>query len=352
MKLTKIFGKRMTVADGLRLPVSRHFYYSTFGVRGRYSTSHNVGGLFICEGKPGTGFFVRNTESHSYRRFVTACRKKNEQNFFTLLLGKEPNFDKEYSLVDKAFASIDDEKKRAILSSYQNMLGLAKEEELLQRIVRAVKDKMGHKPNKRLVSVLTHYKSSIASLERDARSAQMNYANMMNEEQAAEWNKVVETFHLLVESRRVWSVFSENGIPAYQQVFFDMGIFDYIQSPGDTPVMRDHKGIHYYLYPDGVIKANSSVDFNFIEWKNINVQFTVVDISTLGVRPQFNSHKRKKSHSKHTDALSTLYGTSRQQVVGEIYIPELDIRFFVNHTGPAEDFAKVINDYKSKYKKH
>ena len=349
MNLTKIFGNRMTVADGLRLPVSRHFYYSAFAVRGRYATGSHMGGQYVCEGAPGTGFFIRNTESHSYARFVSACRKKNDQSFFTLLFGREPSFDKEYKRVDAAFSRIDDEKSRSILSAYQNVLGLAKEEELLQRIVRAVKDKMGHKPNKRLTSVLTHYKSSIASLERDARSAQLNYSNLLGEEQAAEWIKVVETFHLLVNARRVWAVFNDNGNPAYQQVFFDMGIFDYIQQPGDTPVMRDQREVHYYLYPDDIVAARSSVDFDFVEWKDVEVQFNVVDISTLGVRPQFNSHKRrKKHHGNHTDALSTLYGTTRQQVVGELYFPKFDIRFYVNHTGPAEDFAKAISDYKTK----
>lgn len=347
-----MFGKRMTVADGLRVPISRHFYYSTFGVRGRYATGAHMGGQFVCEGTPGTGFFIRNTESHSYRRFVTACRKRNDQNVLTLLLGKEPNFDKEYARVDNAFAGIEDENKRRILSSYQNVLGLAKEEELLQRIVRAVKDKMGHKPNKRLVSVLTHYKSSIASLERDVRSAQYNYANHLSEEQAADWAKVVETFHLLVDSRRVWSVYTDEGMSAYKQVFFDMGIFDYVQSPGDTPVMRDYRDLHYYLYPDGVVAARSSVDFDFREWNDVDVQFNVVDISTLAVRPKFNSHKKGNKHgSSHTDALSTLYGTTRQQVVGELYFPQLDIHFYVNHTGPAEDFARAVGAYKMKYQK-
>ena len=351
MNLTTFFGKRMTVADGLRLPVSRHFNYSTFGVRGRYATGAHVFGQYVCAGTPGTGFFIRNTESHSYQRFVTACRKRNEQNLLTLLLGKEPNFDKEYKRVDAAFANITDENKRRILSCYQNVLGLAKEEEMLQRIVRAVKDKMGHKPNKRLTSVLTHYKSSIASLERDVRSAQYNYANHLSEEQAAEWHKVIEAFHLLVESRRVWAVYNENGAPAYQQVFFDMGIFDYIQSPGDTPVMRDEDGKCYYIYPDGIVAARSSVDFDFHEMKNVDIQFNVVDISTLGVRPKFNSHKKGSKHKgSHTDALSTLYGTTRQQVVGELYFPQLDIRFFVNHTGPAEDFAKALGAYKTKFK--
>lgn len=337
----------MTVAEDLRVPVSRHFYYSIFGVRGRYDhQAHNNN--FVCDSTPGTGFFVRNSESHSYHRYVNSIRNSQKQNIFTLLFHKEPNFDRENARVDAAFANVKNDEERHILSSYQNVLGLAKEEELLQRIVRAIKDKMGRHSNKEMVSILSHYKSSIASLERDVRSSQLNFNILLTEEQKVEWAKVIEAFHLLVESRRVWSVYLEDSTPSYQQVFFDMGIFDYIQVPGDIPIMRDYKGLHYYLLPSGMVVARSSVDFDFHPWKDNDVQFSVVDISTLAVRPQFNSHKsHKKKHNKvKTDALSTLYGTTRAQVVGELYFPLLDLRYFVNHTGPAEDFAKAINNWK------
>lgn len=347
MKLKNIFAKRMLVAEGMRLPVSRHFYYSTFGVHGRYDQGSHIAG-FIIEGFPGSGFFIRTTESHSYRRFVTAIRKKNNQSILTLLLRKEPDFDKENQRIEEAFAKTGNEDVKRILSAYQNVIGLAKEEELLQRIVRAIKDKMGNHPNKSMVSVLSHYKSSIASLERDVRSAYLDMANEISDEQKASWEKVVEAFHLLVNSRRVWSVYNDGTVPCYEQVFFDMGVFDYIHSPGDTPLMRDHKGMRFFLYPTGLLAARSSVDFDFYRWKDVDVKFSVVDISTLAVRPQFNSHSTHKHKSKHknTDALSTLYGTTRAQVVGEISIPAIDARFFVNHTGPADDFVRALNEYK------
>ncbi|MBP5547884.1 MAG: hypothetical protein J6X58_03205 [Bacteroidales bacterium] len=345
MKLINLFRKRLTVADGLRLPVSGHFYYSTFAVRGRYDNS-SLFSAFVCEGTPGTGFFVRNTESHSYRRFVDKCRAKNKQNLLTFILRKEPDFDKEYQRIEQVFSNLDDERKRNILASYQNVVSMAKDEEILQRIVRAIKDKMGNHPKKSLVSVLTHYKSSIASMERDVRSVQINYNKTLSDGQKEEWAKVVEAFHNIVNARRVWSVYLEDNNPAYEQVFFDMGIFDYIQSPGDTPVMRDHRDLHYYLYPDCLVRARSSVDFDFYSWNEVEFSFSVVDISTLAVRPRFDSHKRHK-HGDHSDALSTLYGVTRQQVVGEIYCPALDLRFFVNHTGPAEDFVKAVNAWKN-----
>lgn len=338
----------MTVADGVRLPVSRHFYYSTFGVRSRHDNIARTGN-YVCSGTPGTGFFIHSSESHSYRRFVNEKRNKLNQNLLTLLLRKEPNFDRELKRVNEAYAKMTDEDRTRILSSYQNVLALAKEEELLQRVVRGIKDKMGNRPNKMMVSILSHYKSSIATLEHDVKGTQIQSGAGMDEASLAAWEKVVEAFQALVESRRVWSVYLDGDAQAYEQVFFDMGIFDYIQAPDDTPMMRDHQGMQYYLYPKGLIAARSSVDFDVYHWKDLDMQFHVVDITTLAVRPNFNSHhsgKKKKRHS-HTDALSTLYGTTRAQVVGEITIPKLNLRFFVNHTGPAEDFVKALNAYKS-----
>ncbi|MBP5515605.1 MAG: DUF4236 domain-containing protein [Bacteroidales bacterium] len=348
-KLKNLFAKRILVADGVRVPVSRHFYYSTFGVRGRNDNIARTAN-YVQGDTPGTGFFSRSSESHSYRRFVTEERKKTKQNPMTLLLGKEPNFDKEMKRVEKAFEGVDNDDKRRILSAYQNVLAQAKEEEQLQRVVRAIKDKMGGHPNKMLVSILSHYKSGIATLEHDVAATQINVTAEMTDECKEAWKKVIEAFDLIVNSRRVWSVYMEEGDQAYQQVFFDMGIFDYIQSFFDTPVMRDHEGNHYYVYPKGLIAARSSVDFDFYSWKDLDVEFNVVNISALAVRPTFSTRRSSGKHGKkHTDAISNLYGTTRAQVVGEVCIPKLGLHFYVNHTGPAEDFVKALKEFVKEY---
>lgn len=338
--------KRILVAEGLRMSVTRHFIYSDFAVKWHRDNVTQLS-IFVVEGKPGTGFFMRSSDSQSYRQFVAASQRKNKQNFFTLLLRKEPDFDKEYELARKAYETAKNDQERRILSCYQNVVTLARDEEQLQRVVRAVKDKMKDRPTKRYLSILSHYKSSINRLERDAHEAQINYAKDMDETQLRLWGKVVDAFQLLTESRRVWAVFIDQGENSYKQVFFDMGVFDYIKSPGETPVMRDQEGRHYYLYPDGLVASRSSVDFDFHPWASMEVKFGVVDISMLAVRPQFNTRRSSKHRHKGTDAMSTLYGASHSQVVGEIYFPKLDLRFYVNRTGPAEDFVKALNEWKS-----
>lgn len=346
MKKTHLFGKRIWVAEDLRLRVSRHFHYSNFLVLDHSNKASHLRG-FVCEGTPGTGFFVRSTDSHSYWRFVSSCQKRQKQNVWTLILHKEPDFTRESHRVETALAGCHDELKKRILSSYQNVIGMAKEEELLQRIVRAVKDKIQKRSTGVLQSILMHYKSSISRLEKDARLAQLDFGASLNEAQQEAWGRVVQAFQEVLDSRRIWSVFIEQGVQAYQQVFFDMGFFDYIKSPGDTPVMRDHNGVHYYLYPEALVVARSSVDFDCYPLKDLEFICSDVDISTLAVRPQFSSHRRRRKHRSYsTDALSTLYGTTHGQKVGSLQLPRLNAQFFVSHTSSVHKLVSALNDYK------
>jgi len=268
-----------------------------------------------------------------------------KQNLKTLLLRKEPDFEKELQRAEQVMSHTTDKEKKRILSIYYNVLTLAKEEELLQRIVRGIKDKMGHGHKSMYSSILSHYKSSIATLEHDVASAQYNIKSDLTDEQMAAWEKLVDAFRDMADARRVWSVYIEDSKEWYQQVFFDLGIFNYIQSPVDTPIMRDHKNQHYYLYPRGIVRSRTSTDFDIFSWKDIHVNFNVMDINTLAVRPEFSSHLKRRHKKEHQDALTALYGYTHGSVVGELLFPELDLRFFVNHTEPVEKFVRSISAF-------
>lgn len=344
MNLKNLFSRHIQVADGVTVPVSRHFYYSTFGVCGRHDNIVRTGN-YVCSGTPGSGFFFRKCDSHSYHVFVRAQRRNLKQSMKTLLLGREPNFEKEMHRTEQALKTVTDKESQRILSVYYNVLMLAKEEELLQRIVRGIKDKMGHGNKSMYTSILAHYKSSIATLEHDVAAAQHNIKNDLNETQMEAWTNLVNAFNEMGDSRRIWSVFIEDGKEWYQQVFFDLGIFDYIQSPVDTPIIRDHNNLHYYLYPEGILRARTSTDFDFFRWKDIHVTYNPMDINTLAVRPEFTSHLTKRSKGNRQDALTALYGYTHGSMVGELLIPEMNLRFFVNHTEPVEAFVRAISAF-------
>lgn len=356
MKIEKLFAKRVSVADGLKVKVDPHFFFSTFGVRGRYETVTKTG-QYIPSIHPGTGFFARPSDSSSYRHFVREQRKVTKQNLWTLIARKEPSFEREQKAVEAAIKQSTGNRSD-FLSRYLSTLLIAKEAEMVDRCMRGIKDKL-HKDrsNKFYSSVLSQYKGRYATLQHDVKSSQGDIANTLTDETRPYWQKVVETFELLAQARRLWHVVSTDEGDSYRQVFFDLGVFDYVHSPFDTPVMRDSEGLHYYLYPAGIIRARSNVDFDWFSLKDVDFEFSVVDLNTLDVTPTFgSSKKKKKKHHKghqdyvHTDAASTLFATTgRERVVGRIGIPQLGLVFFVNRTGPAEDFVKAINDFKDKF---
>lgn len=344
----KLFSyKRKTVAEGLRVPVSRHYFYSTFGVRGRYATIDQLG-TFVTLDTPGTGFFAHASDSHSYQHFVAECRKKQKQNFWTLITHKEPNYAREQHLVESVLNKTDDVHKKIILEHYLNCLIIGKEAEEMERIIRAVKDKMKRSRKSYHTSVISHYKSQIATLEHDISASRLNVKDGMDESTLKLWETVVDKFEVVVNARRLWSV--EAGgthVPdVYHQVFADMGVFDFINSPFDTPIIRDHRNNTYYLFPKALIRARSSVDFDIIPLDTLTFQFVSVDINTL-VNYKTNAPKHKKNgHGKPHDAVSNLYGMCHGQLVGEIYVPEIDLRLLCNRKESAEEFVRAINDFK------
>lgn len=350
MKINHLFCKWMTVADGMRVPVSRHFRYSQIGVRGRYAAI-DMYGAFLTTDAPGVGFFMKSSDSHSYRKFVNEYKQKQKQNFWTLISGKEPNFDRQIKLVEGALETCsNDPEKAKILATYQSCLYIAKEAEMLERIVQGIKDKMGSHTNKLYVSVVSHYKSRIATLDHDIRAAQINVKNGMDEAKLASWGNVVDQFHQLVDARRVWSV-KKGGVEspdAFVQVFADMGIFDFVQSPFDTPILRDYNGTHYYFYPSGIVRARSSVDFDMIPYHELTVKASVVDLNSLSGGVDFTMTQAGKNKNKkyaHSDVVSSLYGQTRGNTLGALSFPELDLTFLCNHVGPTKDFADALNKY-------
>lgn len=268
----KIFpSKMMRVSDHVRIPVTQYFSYNTFGILGNYDAKYHYV-KYVCTGTVGTGFFVRDTESQSYNYFVKDQRKAIKPNYWKMLLGKEFSFKKEMARVNAALSETDDSLRRRIFDSYLNCLTLARNEEVLERIANSLRKRIKGRPNPKLSSPLKHYKNRIAALEHEIRLTQLNVKDLCNEEQLEAYGKMVMAFRETCTVRRIWdlSVPGVNG-HRHKQVFWDLGVFDFIQSPWYLPVMRDGNGLCYYWLPTFVIKARSSVDFDILPYDTITM---------------------------------------------------------------------------------
>ena len=363
---------RKTIAKGLTVWVSNHYCPTLFGIRGHYESSYKSGQYVEC-GAPGTGFFVRNSSSHSYKNFCKEERAKLLPQYKNMVQGKEFSFEKEIERVTKAKEGNTNPIRDMILESYLNVLPLAKEAEEAERYVNGIKELSHHRHH--LTSYQSHVmsgiKSKIARLGHDVRDIQLYIPKLCGEERYQQFAEVAKQFTQVASSHRIWSV-RENyeGLEAaFTQVYFDLGIFNFIQAPLMTPMMRDAEGRKIFFYPEFVIRAKDSVDFEVFEMKSLTFLFREVPydmISNMVIDSYYDVddsssstrlHRRNYEQfgdgllvNKDSKALNDMEEETkiRERVVGELYVPEMKMRYYVRDVKALRTFVHTLNEYKDK----
>lgn len=333
--------------EELKVPVSRHYYLSTFGVRQRHDANISEGGDFVCTGVPGTGFFVRNTDSHSYHKFVRAQKAGHGNGFWNMLTGKEPSYKRELKRVRQALKTETEAERIHFLERYQNCLELGKQAELLQRLEQGVKDKVGHHLHKNAISLLTNMKGQLATLQHDMQAAEIKPLETANDEQRTTWNSLQKAFASLMDSRRLFSVEKDpkTAQRSYVQVFADKGIYNFIWMQGDTPLLRDAKGNVFYFYPQGMIRTAANREFEIFRYDRLTVHYQPVDLNTLseGNGANFNEKDLRRRHrTAKGDAMSNLYGISRNGRMAQVSFPEAGLDILCSKPEKAEAFVKAL----------
>lgn len=367
--------KRMQVVKGMTLWVSNHYVPTIFGIRGHYETAYKSG-QYVEMGSPGTGFFARQSTSKAYKEYYkTELAKQKKPRYWDLLFGKEFSFDKEIGRATQALRATSDEDKAHVLESYVNVLPLAKEAELCERAVQAIKE-LGHRRH-RLTSyqshVISNFKSRIAHLGHDVRDLQLSVPAMCGEDRFRQFSHVVIAFSELASSHRIWHAREayERSESAFVQVYFDLGIFDYIQSPLMTPLMRDSIGQRFFLYPDYLIVSRDGVDFDLYRLDEVDFLFREVPydmISSMVLSSYADSDTGASSrmsgvHRRNYDDFGSgllvekdslsmddidKEQKQRDRVVGELYIPETKTRFYVREMKKLKHFVDALNAYRDR----
>lgn len=319
----KIFPyKWVKVADGLYVRLSNHYRYSDFGIRDSGEMRYS-GRRYVASDTPGTGFIERESESHSYHQFVRRKLAEQRPGYWKMLTGREPSFERSLAEANKALMNATEQRKRDLLECYVNALITAGKEEYAQRVVRAIKDKMGHRSNQFMSSVISHYKSKIRQMEHAMYAVQWHVKDRCTQETYEAYCEVVDTFTRVASCRRIWQ-YNIQSRRRYEQVFFDLGVFDYIRSDTYLPMMRDIQGRRMYLLPDVMIVARSAVDFDVLPLKTL----TLVCQELAIVEPT-------------EDMLSNIGDAASM-----IEIPELNLIFYFNHYHAIRDFVQAVDRLK------
>lgn len=321
----KLFAlKKERVADGLRVWVSQHVHYSEFGVRDSQSRHHS--GRYVSMGTPGTGFFARESESDHYNRYVNNLIAGLKPKWWRYMLGLEFDYDKELDRVVYAMDHTDEELKHRILESYYNALTLSKEACRLENVIDGIKRKMHGRPRKAIISPLTHYKTRLQMREHDFRDLQQKVENSTDPERMRHYNEMVEVFKDVAQCHRIWNTQGEKGKLRLERVFWDTGIFDFIRSESGTPILRDGGGVSYYIYPEFMVVARSSVDFDVVDLREIHVVYRETTQESLVA-----------TVAHHEDS----YGRS----LGEVSFDGMGVRWFFMNRRKAYEFVEAFQRY-------
>jgi hypothetical protein len=88
--------------------------------------------------------------------------------------------------------------------------------------------------------------------------------------------------------------------------------------------MRDSEGVNYYLLPDSIIVARSSVDFDVLPIKDMTIVSQELAIEET------------------IDQVSSQLGDAASM----IRIPDLNLTFYFNHVRPIVEFVNAIDKLK------
>lgn len=369
--------RRKSVASGLTVKISNHHISTMYGVRGVYDATYKAGEFIEC-GSPGTGFFARTTGGHQYNNFCKAEKAKLAPKYLNLLLDKEFSYSKEIERARKAIHSCSrDDIRREILNRYATILPDAQKAEEVGSVVNAIKDlsKGRHGLTGYQKQVLSVYKNQAKVMNNQAMESVLKLEDITTPERYAKFERLVDAFEELAGCHHIYCVNPADSKhdSTIVPVFFDLGIFDYVQVPRLTPMLRDGNGRRLFLYPDFVIYSRDAVDFEVIDMKKLTLlcretPYDMVAPLILNSGSLLEDSSDESSHHQHHDYERfgngllvsdvqvaqnerSAHRGNKERVMGEMFFIECNLRYYVRNTASLRRFSEAWNEYKDELMK-
>lgn len=319
--------EKVLIAGGREIWITKHpVLNNDFGVRPSHEFRH-IEGQYVCMGTPGTGYFAHDVESDQYIKMVSDDMSILKPSYWRYLTGKEFSYEKEFERIDKAMEQETDVQKHAILESYYNSLRVMVDVDRVLRVMDALKEKVKLSPRKDNISPLSHYKSRLHVLAHEMKSSRFDMNMLVNdEEQQNSYYRLVEAFKEISNSRRVWNMLRGEGKMRMERVYWDLGVFNFMVGTSGTPLMRDMSRQGYFIYPQHIVVARSSTDFDIYNLKDLHFIY------------------------RETTQESLVAGVINQEdligrPMGEVAIEELGVRWYFMHRSVAYRFVDAMNRY-------
>ena len=316
------YRKRVRIAPGVHLNLSRRGVSTTIGVRGA-SVNFGKKGTYVNTGIPGTGFYNRQKISGDRGRPYASVKR----NIYTspsgggqllgygcagilallfLFMGLIWLIDEKQILSGIIFLSfalyvvvgailintsisakpkapsinwVDQAKRmlprtggtaRSILQNFIQCYELTQQIDEESAIVQGLEKKLSKKPNEQLERLLKDCRGVLTKRMRQLEATQINVDSQLSEEEKAAYSQLCERFEALLSTDKIWLItdemlttqrkaFSNISIKRCEASIY-VGVFNFLKSAFDIPVL-DSGDARYYIYPKFIIKATDVCHF-------------------------------------------------------------------------------------------
>ena len=320
--MTWSYRKRVRIAPGVHLNLSRRGVSTTIGVRGA-SVNFGKKGTYVNTGIPGTGFYNRQKISGDRGRPYASVKRNIQTSpsgggqllgygcagilaLLFLFMGLIWLIDERQTITGIIFLSfalyvvvgailintsisakpkapsinwVDQAKRmlprtggtaRSILQNFIQCYELTQQIDEESAIVQGLEKKLSKKPNEQLERLLKDYRGVLTKRMRQLEATQINVDSQLSEEEKAAYSRLCERFEALLSTDKIWLItdemlttqrkaFSNISIKRCEASIY-VGVFNFLKSAFDIPVL-DSGDARYYIYPKFIIKATDVCHF-------------------------------------------------------------------------------------------
>ncbi len=163
-------------------------------------------------------------------------------------------------------------KERDVLKAYLDCLVIAEQIDKQNQILEQLKKGTTEKEKNAIPSV----EKKIEELDAELRKVQYNADKGLTDEQKQLYENFCADFETLASSDKIWFVTGSNSTGVLrEETTFDVGVFDYIYSEYDIPIINIPKSsVKFYFYPQFIIRSESTTKFTIYTWDKVELQAT------------------------------------------------------------------------------
>ena len=172
--------------------------------------------------------------------------------------------------------SFNDKDMRNILKAYIQCLTINEEFEKEQEIIEELKKSTDQKA----LDLIPIHEARAEALKVNLEKMRYNADADLSDEQKQSFKLFVDSFEILSNSDKIWfetGITSRNLIQR-EETKFEFGVFDYIKSEFEIPVIRiPQTSINFYIYPHFIIRSESTTIFRIYPIEKVDIEYSAIN---------------------------------------------------------------------------